>query len=128
VPSESEAIELERQHCVPCEGAVTALGGDELRGYFAKLGDGWALAKEHHLEKEVRFVNFADALDFANQVGAVAEAEGHHPDLLLGWGRVKIFLWTHAADGLTKNDFILASKISRLTSQRESGVTVDVGT
>jgi 4a-hydroxytetrahydrobiopterin dehydratase len=128
VPPESEASDLAQQRCVPCEGATAALTGDELRGYFAKLGDEWELAEEHHLEKEVRFVNFADALDFTNQVGAVAEAEGHHPDLLLGWGRVKIFLWTHAADGLTKNDFILAAKISRLTSQRESGIAVDFGT
>jgi 4a-hydroxytetrahydrobiopterin dehydratase len=59
-------------------------------------------------------LNFADALRFVNRIGELAESEGHHPDLLLGWGRVKVYIWTHAAGGLTKNDFILAAKISRL--------------
>jgi 4a-hydroxytetrahydrobiopterin dehydratase len=88
--------------------------------HLERLGDGWEASGIHHLEKEYRFLNFVDALRFVNQVGELAEADGHHPDLLLGWGRVKVYLWTHAAGGLTKNDFILAAKIGALS--RVAGV------
>ncbi|MBN1606022.1 MAG: 4a-hydroxytetrahydrobiopterin dehydratase [Polyangiaceae bacterium] len=102
------------RQCLPCEGGVTALSGAEVQAYLARLGGGWTLSGEQHLEKELRFRDFASALRFANRVGELAETEGHHPDMLVGWGRVKIYLWTHAADGLTSNDFVLAAKISRL--------------
>lgn len=65
---------------------------------------------EHHLEKEYRFRNFQEALDFTNKVGAIAQEEGHHPDIYLAWGLVKLSLWTHKIDGLSENDFILAAK------------------
>jgi 4a-hydroxytetrahydrobiopterin dehydratase len=108
---------LDQQRCVPCEGGVPALGGAEAQALAGELGSGWRMVRSHHLEKEYRFLNFADALHFANQVGQIAEAEGHHPDLLVGWGRVKVYLWTHAVDGLTKNDFVLAAKIEKLVQQ-----------
>ena len=108
------------QRCVPCEGGVPALSGAEVQAYLARLGGEWTLSSERHLEKELRFPDFASALMFANRVGELAETEGHHPDMLVGWGRVKIYLWTHAADGLTSNDFILAAKISRLVEQERS--------
>jgi 4a-hydroxytetrahydrobiopterin dehydratase len=66
------------------------------------------------LEKEYRFRDFREALRFANRIGDLAEAEGHHPDLLIRWGRVEVVLFTHAVSRLTKNDFVLAAKISRL--------------
>ena len=69
------------------------------------------MISEHHLEKEYLFKNFQEALAFTNAVGAIAEEEGHHPDVLLSYGKVKIMLWTHKIDGLTESDFILAAKI-----------------
>jgi 4a-hydroxytetrahydrobiopterin dehydratase len=113
-PASQASEALADQRCRPCEGGVPPLSGDEVPAYLARLGGGWALSGEHHLERELHFRDFASALGFANRVGELAETEGHHPDMLVGWGRVKIYLWTHAADGLTSNDFILAAKISRL--------------
>ena len=77
---------------------------------------------EHHLEKEFRFKDFAEALAFTNKVGAIAEAEGHHPDIYVAWGKVRITIWTHKIDGLTRSDFVLAAKIDRLldTSARRT--------
>ena len=108
---------LDQQRCVPCEGGVPALGDAEAQALADELGAGWRIVSGHHIEKEYRFVNFADALQFANQVGRIAEAEGHHPDLLVGWGRVKAYLWTHSVNGLTRNDFVLAAKIEQLARQ-----------
>jgi 4a-hydroxytetrahydrobiopterin dehydratase len=76
---------------------------------------------EHHLEKEYRFPNFREALDFTNQVGEMAEEQGHHPDIELSWGRVKLLVWTHKIDGLTESDFIWAAKADRLSSGKTPG-------
>lgn len=75
-----------------------------------QLGGDWAVVDDHHLFKTYRFPDFVTALAFVNRVGAVAEAEGHHPDVELTWGRVAIKIWTHAIDGLTESDFVLAAK------------------
>jgi 4a-hydroxytetrahydrobiopterin dehydratase len=69
---------------------------------------------EHHLVREFRFPDFKQALAFVNDVGEIAEAEGHHPNILLTWGKAEITIWTHRVDGLTESDFILAAKINRL--------------
>jgi len=114
VPEPISAAGLSHARCVPCEGGVPPLGEDEARQYHEELGDDWHRVGTSRLEKEYRFIDFVEAMQFANRIGDLAEAEGHHPDLLVGWGRVKVYLWTHAADGLTKNDFILAAKISEL--------------
>jgi 4a-hydroxytetrahydrobiopterin dehydratase len=106
--------ELARKHCVPCEGGVPPLGGEALRKLQDELGGGWSVVEGHHLEKEFRFENFVRALAFTNRVGEVAEAEGHHPDLHLSWGKVKVIIWTHKIDGLTESDFVLAAKIDQL--------------
>jgi len=105
---------LANEKCVPCRGGVPALKGDELRAVERELGGGWRVVEEHHLEKEFPFPDFASALAFTNRVGALAEEEGHHPDIYLSWGNVRITLWTHKIDGLTRSDFIMAAKISRL--------------
>ena len=76
----------------------------------ALLGGGWRVVDEHHLEKAYAFDDFRQALDFTNRVGDIAEAEGHHPDVHLGWGRVTLTIWTHKIDGLTDIDFILAAR------------------
>ena len=101
--------DLASRKCEPCEEGTGALKGDELRRLYGQL-DGWTMANEHHLEKEYRFKDFAEALAFVNRLGKVAEAEGHHPDILLTWGKVKVTLWTHSVGGLTENDFIVAAK------------------
>jgi len=69
---------------------------------------------EHHLVRAYKFPDFRSALAFVNKVGEIAEEQGHHPDIVLGWGKVEITTWTHAVDGLTESDFILAAKIDRL--------------
>ncbi len=74
----------------------------------------WTIEKEQHLQREFRFPDFKQALTFVNRVGEVAEQEGHHPDILLAWGKVEVTLWTHKIDGLTESDFIMAAKIDRL--------------
>jgi 4a-hydroxytetrahydrobiopterin dehydratase len=102
---------LANEKCVPCRGGVPALKGEELRALEAELGAGWRVVDDHHLEKEYKFRDFAQALAFTNEVGAIAEEEQHHPDIHLAWGKVGITIWTHAIDGLTRSDFVLAAKI-----------------
>jgi 4a-hydroxytetrahydrobiopterin dehydratase len=92
---------------------VKALAGEELRKLQGQL-EGWNVVDEHHLEKEYRFPDFRTALAFVNRVGDAAEAEGHHPDIFLAWGKVRITLWTHSIGGLSENDFILAAKADAL--------------
>jgi 4a-hydroxytetrahydrobiopterin dehydratase len=89
---------------------VPPLDSDEAQSLLTSLGGGWRVVANHHLEKDYQFENFADALAFTNAVGAVAEAEGHHPDIYLTWGKVGLKIWTHKIDGLTESDFILAAK------------------
>lgn len=105
--------DLATKKCEPCEGGMPALKGLELRKLYGQL-DGWAMLNEHHLEKEYLFKDFREALDFVNRLGEVAEQEGHHPDIFLTWGKVKVTLWTHAVGGLSENDFILAAKSDAL--------------
>ncbi len=102
--------ELARKHCIPCRGGVPPLKGEELRSLSLKLGGGWTVVDEHHLEKTFAFEDFRQALDYTNKVGEIAEREGHHPDVYLGWGKVRLSIWTHKIDGLTESDFILAAK------------------
>lgn len=79
-----------------------------------QLSHDWLLIDEHYLEKEYKFKNFIQALEFVNKVGRLAESLGHHPDIYLAWGKVKLVIWTHKINGLHKNDFILAAKINEL--------------
>ena len=96
--------------CVPCRGGVPPLKGDELKQVADQLGGEWEVVDEHHLTKEFTFGNFREALDFTNKLGEIAEAQGHHPDIELSWGRVGVTIFTHKIDGLTESDFILAAK------------------
>ncbi len=98
------------KHCVPCHGGVPRLTAEEIGPLLAQL-EGWDVVEEHHLSKEYKFANFAAALAFVNRVGAVAEAEGHHPDVEFGWGYARVRIYTHAIDGLTESDFVLAARI-----------------
>jgi 4a-hydroxytetrahydrobiopterin dehydratase len=105
---------LASKQCVPCRGGVPALKGQELESLLAMLGDGWKVINEHHLEKNYAFPDFKEAIAFTNRVGDVAEQQGHHPDIYLAWGKVILTIWTHAIDGLTESDFILAAKADQV--------------
>lgn len=106
-------MSLADKHCIPCRGGVPPLAGLELERLRAQLPD-WQVVDGHHLVRTFTFPDFRTALDFVNRAGAIAEEEGHHPDLLLSWGKVEVKTWTHTIDGLTESDFILAAKIDKL--------------
>ena len=105
--------ELASRNCIPCRGGVPRMDAAAVDDYLGKV-EGWGHREHRSISRTFAFPDFAGALDFANRVGAVAEAEGHHPDLLVAWGRVEVTIWTHKVDGLTESDFILAAKIDRL--------------
>ena len=106
--------ELSQKKCVPCRGSIPPLKDQELQTIFAQLDKGWQLINDHQIEKEYPFKNFREALEFTKKVGELAEQEGHHPDIYLAWGKVKLTLWTHKIDGLTESDFIFAAKADKL--------------
>ena len=105
--------DLANRECVPCRGGVLPLKGDALTNLKAELS-GWEVVNEHHLKKQYKFSDFREAQQFVDRVGALAEEQGHHPDICFGWGRAEITIWTHKIDGLTESDFILAAKIDQL--------------
>lgn len=105
---------LASKRCVPCRGGTPPLEVAEQERLLRELDEGWHVVGGHHLEREVKFPDFAGALAFTNEIGRIAEQEGHHPDIHLGWGKVRVTIWTHAIDGLTESDFVLAAKIDRL--------------
>lgn len=105
---------LEKKSCVPCEGGLPVVTPDKAKEMLGELKD-WSISADGKwLEKKFIFKNFVLALAHVNRVGEIAEAEGHHPDLALGWGYVHIRLQTHAIGGLHENDFILAAKIDKI--------------
>jgi len=105
--------DLASKNCVPCRGGVPALAGKELEA-LAKQVPEWKVVDGHHIVRLFKFPNFVQALGFVNKVGELAEQQGHHPDILLAWGKAEITTWTHAINGLTESDFILAAKIDKL--------------
>jgi 4a-hydroxytetrahydrobiopterin dehydratase len=107
-------MELAEKRCVPCRGGVPPLTAEEIAKLLPQV-PGWQVVDHHHLTKTHTFPDFVSALDFVNRAGAIAEQEGHHPDLYLSWGKVEIRIWTHKINGLTESDFILAAKLDRLS-------------
>ena len=111
--------DLLKKRCVPCEGGVSAFDISEIHKYQKKV-DGWDLVKNekniYFLEKKFEFKNFLESQNFVNFVGKISEEEGHHPDISFGWGYAKVSITTHAIEGLSENDFILAAKIDKNTS------------
>tara|TARA_X000001036_G_scaffold436797_1_gene480683 strand:+ start:623 stop:967 length:345 start_codon:yes stop_codon:yes gene_type:complete len=107
---------LLKKKCMPCEGGVVAFDISEIHKYQKKV-DGWDLVKNekniYFLEKKFNFKNFLESQNFVNQVGKISEIEGHHPDISFGWGYAKVTITTHAIEGLSENDFILAAKIDK---------------
>tara|TARA_B100001121_G_scaffold129342_1_gene113496 strand:- start:978 stop:1313 length:336 start_codon:yes stop_codon:yes gene_type:complete len=108
---------LDQKKCVPCEGGVSALDLTDIHKYQKKI-DGWNVVKNekdiYFLEKKFEFKNFLESQEFVNKVGKISEEESHHPEILFGWGYAKINISTHAIEGLSENDFILAAKIDKI--------------
>lgn len=107
------ATNLADSKCVPCRGGVPPLTPEEIQPLLGQL-QGWHIEEGKKLVKSYPFANFVDAMAFANAITPVAEAEGHHPDLYVRWGEVRVYLWTHKIDGLTESDFFMAAKIDRV--------------
>ena len=109
--------DLAEKKCIPCEGGIPNFDITEIHKYL-KMVNGWEVkadeSKIYHLVKEFKFKNFLDSQDFVNNVGKISEKEGHHPDIIFGWGYAKINITTHAIEGLSENDFILAAKIDEI--------------
>jgi 4a-hydroxytetrahydrobiopterin dehydratase len=112
--TDSKACDLASRECVPCRGGVPPLSAEERAPLLAQL-EGWNVVEDHHLSKLYTFPNFVDALAFVNRVGEVAEKNGHHPDVLLSWGKARVDIWTHKIDGLTQSDFVLAAKCDQVS-------------
>ena len=103
--------------CVPCRGGVPPLQAKAIAGFLEELGGGWEVVDEHHLEKSYEFSDFVTALAYTNRVGELAEEQGHHPDIYLTWGRVRLTIWTHKIDGLTESDFVFAAKVEEASKE-----------
>jgi len=106
-------MSLARRECEPCKGGVPPLKGEELERLKEQV-EGWEVIEAHHISKTHKFPNFVKALAFVNKVGDIAEQQGHHPDIFLTWGKVRITICTHKINGLTESDFILAAKIDEI--------------
>lgn len=106
--------ELATRTCLPCKGGIPPLTPEEQKPLLEQLDRTWQIVDGHHLSRTFAFDDFAQALAYVNRVGAMAEAQGHHPDLLLAWGKVRVDIWTHKIDGLHESDFIFAAKCDEL--------------
>ena len=118
-PDKENMSDLLDKKCMPCEGGVVPFDISEIHKYQKKV-DGWDITegidKIFFLSKKFKFENFLKSQDFVNEVGKISEQEGHHPDILFGWGYAEIKVTTHAIKGLSENDFILAAKIDKITN------------
>jgi 4a-hydroxytetrahydrobiopterin dehydratase len=110
--------ELASEHCEACEPGTPPVSEEESAQLAARV-PAWQREGNQRLRREFRFPNFRDAFGFVARVALVAESEGHHPDIELGWGRARFDLTTHAASGLTRNDFVMAAKIDRLAGEED---------
>ncbi|NRP74501.1 putative pterin-4-alpha-carbinolamine dehydratase [Ensifer psoraleae] len=107
---------IAEKSCTPCRGGVPPLTRDEAAGYLSQT-PGWDLLDDgHQIRRKFKFDDFKQALAFVDEVGRLAEDEGHHPDIRFGWGYAEVSLWTHKIKGLHENDFIMAAKINQLPS------------
>lgn len=112
---------LAAMHCVPCRGDAPRLTDAEIEALRPQVPD-WKIVERNgikQLERTFKFKDFRQALDFTNQVGEAAEQQGHHPSLLIEWGKVTVTWWTHAIRGLHRNDFIMAARSDQLYAARE---------
>lgn len=108
-----DAEPLAERSCIPCRGGVPPLTPEEYKPLLEQLPE-WEVVFDHHLQRDFTFKDFVTALDFVNRAAAIAEEQGHHPEITLGWGHALVRLWTHKIDGLTESDFVLAAKFDAL--------------
>ena len=108
--------DLANRTCVPCNAETPTLAGEQLAAFAGRV-PGWEVVEGHRLRRRYSFRNFRDALRFVNRVGELAEEQGHHPDIAFGWGYAEVSVWTHAIDGLSENDFVLAAKVDAFGAQ-----------
>lgn len=106
-------MNLSNNNCEACNKLTPKLSSEQIFELQTQL-QGWSVVKGHHLQKRWDFKNFAKPLKFVTVISELAEKEGHHPNISFGWGYVEVTIWTHAIDGLSRNDFILAAKIDTL--------------
>ncbi len=107
---------LASKQCIPCKRGDPPLAAQPIRALQAELGGNWQVVDDHHLECEYTFKDFASALAFTTRIGELAEEQNHHPDIHLSWGKVKLVIWTHDANGLTESDFVWAAKADQRAS------------
>jgi 4a-hydroxytetrahydrobiopterin dehydratase len=107
-------MDLSAKKCKPCEGGVPPLDQKELTEFKGQISDDWKVIEMKKIAREFFFVNYRHTMEFVNKVADLAEEEGHHPDMYVFYGRVVVELWTHSINGLSENDFIMASKIDKL--------------
>ena len=109
--------DLHNESCIPCKGGIPPFDISEIHKYLKKV-DGWDVKKKetetYFLEKNFTFKNFLESQEFVNRVGEIAEKEGHHPDIIFGWGYARVQIFTHKIKGLVVSDFILAAKIDKI--------------
>jgi len=110
-------MELSERKCEASESMTEPLSQEEIRKMLTQT-PGWEVIG-NHIEKTFTFPNFVEAMRFANRIADIAEAENHHPDLHISWGKVNVELSTHKVNGLSSNDFIIAAKINRLIGTQE---------
>ena len=106
--------ELRQKHCVPCEGGVPKLEGQEILNHLSSLAEWDHLPDPDRIHKTFTKKNFREGLAMVNKIGELAEAEKHHPDIRLSYSKVSVEIYTHAINGLSENDFILAAKIDEI--------------
>jgi 4a-hydroxytetrahydrobiopterin dehydratase len=107
-------MDLSNKKCVPCDGGMEPLLREEVDEYKKSIEEDWKITENNKISREYFFVNYQHTIDFVNKVANLAEKEGHHPVMHVYYGRVNIELWTHAINGLSENDFIMAYKIDKL--------------
>ncbi len=110
-------MDLKSKKCIPCKGGIPPLTPEQIAEYTPHIAPEWTVVEHHHLQRSFRFKNFVETMGFVNMMAAIAEAEDHHPDFCVSYGRVDVRIWTHAVDGLTESDFILAAKIEALVDK-----------
>ena len=108
--------DLANRTCVPCNARTPTLAGEKLQSFANEVPE-WEVVEGHYLRRRYSFRNFRDALNFVNRVGEVAEGQGHHPEIEFGWGYAEVRVWTHAIDGLSENDFVLAARVDALGTE-----------
>ena len=110
----ADLMSLHTNECIPCKGGIPPLNKSQISPLIEELGNDWIVVNDHHLERKFEFNDFQTALDFVNSAGEICEQQAHHADFELGWGRVKVSIWTHKIDGLAESDFYLAAKINQI--------------